>query len=65
MTDTTKLLQTVEEYSLDSGVSQQRIRQLAAKGRIQGARKVGRDWVIPAGAVWDRRPPGRPRKVKS
>jgi len=30
------------------GVSPMRVRQLLSQGRIKGARKIGRDWVIPA-----------------
>jgi len=62
MTDTTKLMQTVEEFARDAGVNPSRVRQLLLAGRIPGARKHGRDWMIPAGAVWDRKPPGRPRR---
>ena len=65
MTDQTKLLQTVEEYSQAAGVCKQRIGQLLRAGRIPGARKIGRDWLIPTGTVWDMRPPGRPRGTKN
>ena len=29
------------------GVSERHMRRLAAKGRIRGAKKIGRDWLIP------------------
>ena len=61
MTDQTKLMQTVEEFARDAGLCTSRIRQLLLKNEIPGARKFGRDWMIPTGAVWDRRSVGRPR----
>lgn len=38
----------------------QRVRQLAAMGRIRGARRVGERWVLPESAVMVRHRPGRP-----
>jgi len=58
MTD--RLYQTVEEFAQDAGVSPRRIRVICRQGRIPGAYKHGRDWMIPAAATWDRKPPGRP-----
>lgn len=43
------------------GVVPQRMRLLLLQGRIRGAVKVGRDWVIPADFPDPRRPEGRPR----
>jgi len=41
---------TVTEAAAALGLSEQRIRQLLAMGRIVGARRLGRDWAIPAPA---------------
>ncbi|MBM3933067.1 MAG: DUF2283 domain-containing protein [SAR202 cluster bacterium] len=38
---------TVEMAAREIGVSGSRMRQLLAAGRIQGARKLGRDWIVP------------------
>ncbi|MGV3721995.1 MAG: helix-turn-helix domain-containing protein [Actinomycetota bacterium] len=45
-------------------ISTARVRQLAGQGRLPGAQRVGRDWVIPAEAVekFEPLPPHRPRK---
>lgn len=41
-------LTTTKSYALQYGKSQEQIKQyLHKKGRIAGAFKVGRDWVIP------------------
>lgn len=51
------------------GIHESRVRALAAEGRIRGALKVGRAWIIPLGA--DGKPkakillPGRPPKGKA
>lgn len=39
---------TSSEFAILQHVSVRRIRALAAAGRIPGARKLGRDWMIPA-----------------
>lgn len=56
---------TVKQYAAKRGFTVIRIRQFIAEGRIVGARKLGRDWLIPERAVI--RPPanprGRPRKA--
>lgn len=44
------------------GVNQPRVRQWLKDGRIKGATKLGRDWLIPANAV--RPPPARPGELK-
>ena len=41
---------TVAQAAETWGISQPRIRQWLADGRIKGAQKVGRDWLIPASA---------------
>ena len=38
---------TIEELALRLGVTARRARALAASGRVVGAVKVGRDWLIP------------------
>jgi len=38
---------TVAEAAAELGVSERRVRVLCAEGRIVGARRIGRDWVIP------------------
>lgn len=50
---------TVNQFSEKHGVSPMRVRQLIAEGRIAGAKKVARDWMIPNRAVI--RPPANPR----
>ena len=38
---------TVREAARRLGVSERRLRQLAQDGRVQGATKVGAEWLIP------------------
>lgn len=38
---------TVAEAAHELGVSERRVRALCAEGRVVGARRIGRDWVIP------------------
>jgi excisionase family DNA binding protein len=33
------------------GVSERYVRRLARQGRVQGAQKIGRDWLIPSPPV--------------
>lgn len=35
------------EYARRKGISSQRVRQLLKAGRVPGARKIGRNWVMP------------------
>lgn len=42
---------TAKELAKAAGVSAQRIRQILAKGNIQGAYKFGYTWVIPRAAA--------------
>jgi hypothetical protein len=44
-------------------VSTQRVRLLCNTGRIKGAVKVGRDWMIPPNFSVTNAKNGRPRKV--
>jgi hypothetical protein len=48
---------SVAQASKEWDISQPRIRQWLADGRVKGAQKVGRDWLIPASA-------GRPKAAK-
>lgn len=49
---------TVAYFADQWRVSEQRVRQWANEGRIKGAKKPGRDWVIPASAK-------RPKKLRN
>jgi excisionase family DNA binding protein len=55
---------TVQQAAEQLGLTDSRIRQLLLAGRIRGARKVGRDWVLPNNPVIARpaKPRGRPAK---
>ncbi|MFN0040774.1 MAG: helix-turn-helix domain-containing protein [Burkholderiales bacterium] len=64
MDDTLALL-TVRELAQRLGVTVRRVRALAASGRVEGAVKVGRDWLIPiASRVAPGRRGPRPRTTK-
>lgn len=59
---------TVKDVAAKWAVSEVRIRQYLKEGRIEGAVKVGRDWVIPDDAprpkllrVWNGARPPRSR----
>ena len=41
--------ETLQQVSARAGYSVEGLRKLAVKGRIPGAAKVGRVWIIPAG----------------
>jgi hypothetical protein len=41
---------TPEEAGIRAGVTPDYIRKLCTQGRIEGAKKWGRSWMIPAGA---------------
>jgi hypothetical protein len=41
----------VAQYARRVGISARRVRALAGAGRIPGAIKLGRDWLIPASAI--------------
>lgn len=58
----TKLDMTSTQSAAALGIQPSRVRQLAIAGRFAGARKVGRDWLIPAKSVeaMKGRKPGRP-----
>ena len=48
------------EFARAHGLSEQRIRQLLAGGKIAGAVRIGGRWAIPADAAIRREPAGRP-----
>lgn len=50
MSDFMEDLLTAKEYAELIGSSPQIVSRLARKGRIPGARKIGRDWLFPADA---------------
>lgn len=54
---------TVPEAARRAGRSRQWILRLCVEGRIEGAYKIGRHWVIPAGAKVQEVPPGRPLRT--
>ena len=53
---------TSTQAGLALGISSSRIRQLCLAGRIQGALRHGRDWLIPEDFKVIAVPMGRPRK---
>lgn len=53
---------TVKAYAFRLGITPTRVRQLLQAGRIPGAIKLGRDWLIPDDAV---RTPGSTKGQKS
>ena len=46
-------------------LSEQRVRQLLAAGKVAGAVRVGAHWVIPADATIRRTPGGRPPRTRA
>ena len=44
-------LVSLPEYARIRSRTPQRIRQLVARGRVPGARKIGRNWLIPSGSL--------------
>lgn len=61
--DVTAELITVPEAARRLGLSRSRIAKLAKDGRIPGAKKYGRQYLIPAGATIEALPPGRPSRA--
>jgi predicted nucleotidyltransferase len=56
------------EYARRKGISSQRVRQLLKAGRVPGARKIGRNWIVPLEAVAERsspQPAGRRRGART
>lgn len=52
-------------YARKRGISEQRVRQLLAAGKVAGAIRVGSRWVIPSDAVIERVSGGRPPSTRS
>ncbi len=52
-----KLFVTVKEYADEYGKSKEQVKVFCRNGRIAGAKKIGRDWMIPKDAPYptDRR----------
>lgn len=55
---------TVPEVATRLGVSRQWILKLCRDGRITGARKPGRDWLIPEGSKIEPPPPRPSRTIE-
>jgi len=53
------------EFARARNLSEQRIRQLLAAGKIAGAFRVGTRWAISADATIRRTPAGRPARTRS
>lgn len=53
--------QGIREVAEAWGVSSRRVQRLCSEGRVEGARKFGRAWMIPVGAP----KPSRPRRMPS
>lgn len=55
---------TTTETALRLGITASQVRRLAAAGQFKGARRIGRDWLIPSRSLEAARPTvGRPRKI--
>lgn len=59
------MLLTPAEYARKHGLTARRIQALLLQGRIHGAQRIGRSWVIPEDAPLVTGPPGRPQKAQS
>ena len=55
-------LVTAAQAAIALDVTPARIRQLAGAGRIKGAKRMGRDWIMPSRLRIKTVPQGRPRK---
>jgi predicted nucleotidyltransferase len=53
------------EFARARKLSEQRIRQLLAAGKVAGALRVGARWAIPADATIRRTPAGRPPRTRA
>lgn len=58
-------LLSVAEVAEEMGVHPSRVKALLQEGRLAGARKIGRDWIVPRVALelFNPKPEGRPRKI--
>lgn len=41
---------SISDFAEQWGISPRTVRNMCAKGKIPGAEKIGRDWIIPANA---------------
>lgn len=53
------------EFARAHRLSEQRIRQLLAAGKIAGAVRIGARWAIPVDATIQREPAGRPPRARA
>ncbi|HYN12695.1 MAG TPA: nucleotidyltransferase domain-containing protein [Burkholderiales bacterium] len=53
------------EFARARKLSEQRVRQLLAAGKVEGAIRIGARWAIPADAEIRRTPAGRPPRARS
>jgi predicted nucleotidyltransferase len=53
------------EFARARGLSEQRVRQLLAAGKVAGAVRVGARWAIPGDAAIRRDPAGRPPRSRA
>jgi predicted nucleotidyltransferase len=53
------------EFARARKLSEQRVRQLLAAGKVAGAIRIGARWAIPADAAIRRTPAGRPARRRS
>lgn len=53
------------EFARARKLSEQRIRQLLAAGKVAGAVRIGARWAIPADAAIRREPAGRPPRTRA
>ena len=53
------------EFARARKLSEQRVRQLLAAGKVAGAFRLGSRWAIPADAAIRRTPAGRPPRARS
>jgi predicted nucleotidyltransferase len=53
------------DFARSRKLSEQRVRQLLAAGKVSGAMRIGARWVIPADAEIRRVPAGRPPRTRT
>jgi hypothetical protein len=54
---------TTEQAAEDNGISVRYLQRLCVEGRVPGAERVGRAWLVPASFKWERLPRGpKPKK---
>ncbi len=58
-------LRSSAEFARARGLSEQRVRQLLAAGKVEGALRVGARWAIPQDAAIRRTPAGRPPRSRA